>query len=127
MLEQYAKELEQDLELTLLNIKDRQLSHPNIRHKWLFRLIQHKKNVARIREDIEDLTNDLTDKEFKISKISLPKLKAKIEKDPSCIDYKRKLKNEQQIVEYLEGVQSILSSMSYDMKNVVDILKLENY
>lgn len=126
MIDTYAKELEVDMELSILNLKDRQLAHPTIRHKWLYRLIKHKRRVGELKEELEDLVYELTAKEEKLERVSLPRLNAKIEKDPTVIALKRLKDAEYKTVEYLDGVQNILSSMSFDMKNIVEIMKLEN-
>lgn len=126
MVDKYAKELEIDTELTLLNLRDRQLSQPNIRHKWLYRLMQHKRKVSELNSQLFDLVEKHSNEEMKLSKISMPKLKMKIDKESDVLSIKKQIQEQKEIIEYLDGVQSILSSMSFDMKNLVELLKLES-
>ncbi len=126
MIDKYAKEMEIDTELSLLNLRDRQLSQPNIRHKWLYRLMQHKRKKAQLNFKLSQIIDNRSQEEIKLSRLSMPKLKAKIDKESDVISIKRQIQEENEVIDYLDSVQSILSSMSFDMKNLVELLKLES-
>jgi hypothetical protein len=45
MLEEYIKELSEDLKIDELNLKDYQLRLPALKHKWTGRCIRLKANI----------------------------------------------------------------------------------
>ena len=53
MLEDYIKELEQDLRIDDLNLKDYQMRLPSIKHKWSGRLIRLKSTIYSLRKQKE--------------------------------------------------------------------------
>ena len=127
LLSKYIKEVEQDLILNDFNIKETQLRLPAKKHFWVARLIEAKRDLQ-----------DLTDKEKKMTKLLSAKIKEQSpvtlsdktvlnlideqEEIASIKDKKRDLTN---VVEYLEKVEKIFGSMHWEIKNIVDLGKLE--
>lgn len=127
LLSKYIKEVEQDLVLNDFNIKETQLRLPAKKHFWVARLIEAKRDLQ-----------DLTDKEKKMTKLLSAKIKEQSpvtlsdktvlnlideqEEIASIKDKKRDLTN---VVEYLEKVEKIFGSMHWEIKNIVDLGKLE--
>jgi hypothetical protein len=46
MLNEYIDEMQVDLELDELNIKEVQMKVPALKHKWVGRLMRHKAQIA---------------------------------------------------------------------------------
>ena len=82
LLEDYIKELESDLKIDELIIKEYQLKLPGIKHKWAGRCIRHKLEVIKLRKDRELHKKTLVDKiqEQSPVKLALPVIERTAEK-----------------------------------------------
>ena len=127
LLEDYIKELENDLKIDELNLKDYQLRLPGIKHKWAGRCIRHKLDLIEVKREKENLKKTLADKlqEQSPVKIATPVAERTAEKHAEVIKLDDKIKQLELVVELLEKAEKTLSSTSYDIKNLVDIIKLE--
>lgn len=127
LLEDYIKELENDLKISELELKDYQLKLPGIKHKWAGRCIRHKLQLNDLRKKREQLKKILVDKlqEQSPVKINLPVAERTVEKHSELIEIDNEMKQLELIVELLEKSEKTLSSTSYDLKNIIDIIKLE--
>ena len=125
IIEEYTKEFELDAELNAVNLKDKQYRHPTIRAKWWYRLRQHQRKVLDIQRSIEDVILAKTIKEQQLSKISERAVKQKLTSDLEIISMKRQLTEEMEVVDYIDGLMNILAGMGFDMKNLVEMLKME--
>lgn len=127
MLSEYIKELENDLKIDELNLKDYQLRLPALKHKWAGRLIRHKLEVVQSIKKIEALKKELVDRVQQSShvKLSLPAVTQVVEQHPEYIEMKRSVDEVKLIIELLEKTEKTLSSATYDVKNIIEIMKLE--
>jgi len=127
LLEEYIKELESDLKIDELILKEYQLKLPGIKHKWAGRLIRHKLDINNLRKKRELLKKELVDKiqEQSPVKLALPVIERTAEKHSEVVDFDTKIKELELVVELLEKSEKTLSSASYDIKNLVEIIKLE--
>lgn len=127
LLEDYIKELESDLKISELELKDYQLKLPGIKHKWAGRCIRHKMELNELRKKRESLKKALVDKIMEQSpvKLNTPVAERTVEKHSEILDIDDKMKQLELIVELLEKSEKTLSSTSYDLKNIIDIIKLE--
>ena len=127
LLSKYIKEVEQDLVLNDFNIKETQLRLPAKKHFWVARLIEAKRDLQ-----------DLTDKEKKMTKVLSTKIKEQspvtlsdktvlnlIDEQEEIVSIKEKKRDLTNVVEYLEKVEKIFGSMHWEIKNIVDLGKLE--
>jgi hypothetical protein len=127
LLEDYIKELENDLKIDELILKDYQLKLPGIKHKWAGRCIRHKLELVAIRKKREKLKKEIVDKiqEQSPVKLAIPMVERTAEKCSEITDIDNTIKELELIIELLEKSEKTLSSTSYDIKNLVDIIKLE--
>jgi replicative superfamily II helicase len=127
LLSKYIKEVEQDLILNDFNIKETQLRLPAKKHFWVARLIEAKRDLQ-----------DLIDKEKKMTKVLSAKIKEQspvtltdktvlnlIDDQEEIGSIKEKKRDLTNVVEYLEKVEKIFGSMHWEIKNIVDLGKLE--
>lgn len=127
LLSKYIKDVEQDLILNDFNIKETQLRLPAKKHFWVARLIEAKRELQ-----------ELTDKEKKITKILSTKIKEQspvtlsdktvltlIEEQEEFAAIKEKKRDLTNVVEYLEKVEKIFGSMHWEVRNVIELQKLE--
>ena len=127
LLSRYIKEVEQDLVLNDFNIKEAQLRLPARKHFWVARLIEAKRDLQIV-----------TDKEKKLNKLLAVKVKEHapvhlsdkavntlIEEQEEMVTIKEQKRDLSNVIEYLEKVEKILSSMHWEVKNIIDLNKLE--
>ena len=127
LLSKYIKEVEQDLILNDFNIKETQLRLPAKKHFWVARLIEAKRDLQ-----------DLIDKEKKMTKVLSAKIKEQspvtltdktvlnlIDDQEEIGSIKEKKRDLTNVVEYLEKVEKIFGSMHWEVRNVIELQKLE--
>ena len=124
----YKEEIDEDTKIDQINLLDRQMMHPATRHKWVARLIQHKrtKNELERRKKLlkEEVVKTLEEKGIPTG---LPKasLMSKVENSDGIKKITQEIDDVDLMIEYLERVEQIFKSMTYDLKNIVDISKME--
>lgn len=126
-LEKYIEELDRDLRVDAFNIKDVQMALPSIKHKWVGRLIRHKQEVQALMKGREKVKRDLIHKLHQTSavKLSDPAADRTIELSDFLKDHDQRIDNLRLIIELLEKTERVLSSMTYDIKNMIELIKLE--
>lgn len=127
MIENYIKELEEDLKIDEIYLKEYALKLPGIKHKWAGRLIRHKLEIANLKKDKEKLRIDLIKKlnETSSVKLSMPVLEKTVDNAADVKEFDSKIKVLELSIELLEKAEKTLSSTSYDVKNILEIIKLE--
>lgn len=127
MLDEYIKELEADLKINELNLKDYQLRLPGIKHKWSGRLVRLKLEIIQDAKKCEDMKRTLIDEVQRAAhvKLSLPAVTQAVEMRKEYIDIKRSIEEKKLVVELLEKTEKTLGSTTFDIKNLIEIMKLE--
>ena len=126
-INKYREQLEEDTKINMLNLRDAQLKLPAIKHKWASRLIKHKMELDKTKSLINKAKETIVEKQLKDSKVSMsrPALEKNAEKHETILKLKNKVKEENYVIMYLEKVEKILGSITFDIKNITEILKLE--
>jgi hypothetical protein len=127
MLDEYIKELEEDLKINELNLKDYQLKLPAIKHKWAGRYITLKMEIVQDNKKLDKTKKALTEEIEKASPVKLTTVSINqiIESHSVYKDFKSKIEEKKLVIELLEKTEKTLSSTTYDIKNLVEIMKLE--
>jgi len=118
-------ELKEDTHIDELNLLQKQLMLPGIKHKWVSRLINQKRQLA-ILERKKKLA-----KQGVLSSLEIPpgipkmSLEKKIEESEVISKLNQEIEDIQITIEYFEKVEQILRSMTYDIKNIIEINRLE--
>ncbi len=125
--DKYKTELTEELDLSDFNMKDVQMKLPGIKHKWVARLIDQKIELNKLKklkaEAIETVSQKLRKENVIIlSDAALSKQSEKHELVRKIID---KIEETEILIEYLERVEKVCSSTSYDIKNLIDIKRME--
>jgi hypothetical protein len=127
-LEEFKKELQEDTQIDELNLLQKQLMLPAIKHKWVARLIDEKRKLNRLKNNKKIIREGvLSSMEQNGIPPGIPKTKIdrKIETSQSIIKIDEDIQESEIIIEYLEKVETIFRSMTYDLKNIVDITRME--
>ena len=123
-IEQYAKEIEEDTSIDIVNLRDKQFSSPQTKHKWLYKMTMEKKRLLELYEKKDQImvTKNI-DNPLQLSRAAM---KAKADKDDDVIELNKEIKKQELLVEYLDAaVNKIFSQMGFDFKNLVELIKME--
>jgi len=128
LLEKYSEELKNDLQLDEINVKDKSLMTPSIKHKWVKRLIDAK--IELNRQDItkSKIIDELNTKITNESNVSLSPITIRkaVENTETYRKIEESIEDQKVLVEYLEKIEKIVTSLTYDLKNVIDVIRLES-
>lgn len=127
ILERYSQEIAEDTAVDEINVKDVAMRLPGIKHKWVARLINHKRQLNRLENEKESIIEATMKKIKEKGDIQLSKtaMTAKISTLESVKALEEKIDEQKALVDYLEHVESIFRYMTNDIKNVIDIMKME--
>lgn len=128
VLENFKKELQQDTQIDEINLTQKQLMLPAIKHKWVARLIDQKRKFNALNKKKKIIRAAVvTSLEKEGMPPGLPKtaLDKKIESSDAMQKINEEIEDTEIVIEYLEKVESIFRTMTYDIKNIIDINRLE--
>ena len=127
IIAKYDEEIARDAHVDELNVKDVAMRLPAIKHKWVSRLIAHKRSLYQLEQQKEQLVEAALKrmKEKTDIQISNNAMKTKIDSSPQMKQINDDIADQKSIIDYLEHVESIFRYMTNDIKNVTEIMKLE--
>ena len=123
------EDIGQDLILNDLNLKEQQQRLPARKHFWVGRLIEAKIKRNELIATKSKLKKDLVKKVIEDSpvRINQTSAEAATEKYESVTKLNKDIREQDTIIEYLEKVEKILGNMHWEIKNVIDMNKMEQY
>ena len=126
-LEQYIKEMGEDVEIDEFNIKETQMKLPALKHKWVGRLVRHKGELGSIQTRRDNMIKEIAKEVIDTAtyQVTLPTAQKAAEKHHRVKEIDLEIKENKLIVEFLEKSERIFSSMTFDIKNITEIMKLE--
>ena len=124
LLDEYSKEIEMDTSIDVTNLMEKQLSSPYVKNKWLYRLMQTKRELISLEEARDAfLRNAENDNPLKLSKNAL---KNKAETQLEYRSMELKIKEQELLVNYLQSaINVIFDKIGYDFKALVQMMKME--
>jgi hypothetical protein len=123
-----SQELKEDTQIDELNLSQKQLTLPAIKHKWVFRLIEQKRYLNSLeRKKKMAKIAVLSSLEEQGLPPGIPKasLERKIDNSDTLQKINEDIEETKLLIEYLEKVETVFRSMTYDIKNIIEINKLE--
>ena len=127
LLERYIKEIEADLKIDEFVLKEVSLRIPARKHFWVSRLINHKRNLLILENEKATFKKDVV-KELQNKspvKISFVTADHAAEESDKLRELSNKIAEEKLLIEFLEKTEKVMTSLSFDLKNIIDITKLE--
>lgn len=123
----YLEELKIDTQVDEISLKEKALLLPGLKAKWVARMINHKNNLNRLEKQKPKIINQIVEKIKNDSPIKLHTnvIKDKAETCDEIRELNEKISEEKLIIDFLERVEKIFSSMSFDISNIVKIVQLE--
>lgn len=127
LLETYIKEIGEDTKVDEFNLKSVQYKLPSLKHKWVGRNIRHKQELQKLIRQKDKQAKELAQKCVDAApvKITLSTALKTVEESESIKKMAENIDELKLIVELLEKVEKIFSSMSFDLRTIVDTIKLE--
>jgi hypothetical protein len=126
-LGKYIEELKQDCVVDEINLKEAALVLPAKKAKWVSRLILEKNNLNKLEKERKQLIQKLIEllKEEAVVTISTAVLKNKAEQHEHVLELDTKMQESKNTIDFFERVEKIMSSMSFDVGNIIKIVQLE--
>lgn len=131
LLKQYQDEISMDTNIDEINLTDTAYKLPAIKHKWVARLINAKIKLSSLEKEKislkEKIVNKLSaDTNARLAKINIDKsLSTADEYNKLISSIDLKVEEYKMIILYLEKVEGIFKNMTYDLKNIIDLNRLE--
>ena len=127
LLRKYIDEIGQDLVLDDFNLKEAQMRLPARKHFWVARLMESKIKRNSLFRDKKKIKKELVKKVIADSPVRINQSAAEsaAERHESIDSLNKGIAEQDAIIEYLEKVEKILSNMHWEIKNIIDINKME--
>jgi len=127
LLKKYIEEITKDLYLDDFNIKESQMRLPAKKHFWVARLMEAKIDRNSLIRQKKQLKKEVVKKVVADSpvRISQSAAESAAERHDSISKLNNAISERDSIIEYLEKVEKIMGSMHWEIKNIIDINKME--
>ena len=127
LLDHYIDQIEKDLQINEFNLKDSSMKAPARKHYWVSKLIRHKQNLLKLRILRESLKKEVVQKILEESpvKVTIPVAEKASYKHEKMKEISEKISNEELIIEFLEKTERTFSAIGFDIKNIIEIMKME--
>lgn len=115
----------QDTALNDINLKEKTLATPGIKAKWNLCHKAELNYLSKLETLKEKLISDYT---RNFGQPGVPKLVTDREalSDENIKKTEEAIKQQKEIIRFLDGIMDIMRSFGYDIKNCVDLVKMEN-
>jgi hypothetical protein len=127
LLKKYIEDINKDLYLDDFNIKESQMRLPARKHFWVARLMEAKIKRNSLFRDKKKLKKEVVKKVISDSpvRISQSAAESAAERHESISKLNESISEHDAIIEYLEKVEKIMGHMHWEIKNIIDINKME--
>lgn len=121
----YKEEVEKDLQFDASNIDEFSIKLPSRKHFWVGRLVEAKIKLKKLENTKAEAIKTVQEKvktSVGLSQSSYTKI---INEQEPIRKIDEQIEEWKIIVEYLEKVEKVFAQSSYDVKNSVEIMKME--
>jgi Mg2+ and Co2+ transporter CorA len=127
ILHRYIEEIKHDLVVNDFNLKEVQLRLPARKHFWVARLIDAKIKRENLLRDKRNYKKEVAQRIIELSPVKITTQTADIaaEQSKEMEDINTSIKEYDYIIEYLEKVEKIFSSMHWEIRNIIQINQSE--
>ena len=122
----YKEAVEHDLKIDQFNIHDKVNDIPSLKHFWVAKLIESKIEIKKLQKEKATLIKKLSEHGDIGIKLSTASMNNVISKSPVINEINEKIEELELIVEYLEKAEKIFNSTTYDLKNAIELMKMES-
>ena len=127
LFERYHRELAKIVTVDEFNMKQVQMDLPANRHYWVGRLIFHKNECVKLKKARKQAIHKISEKIQNESPVALTVKTAELSAEQHTLIQKidEQITENEMLVEYLTKIETNFRSISYDIKNLIDIIQLE--
>lgn len=123
--QKYKEAIEKDLKLDQFNIHNKVNEIPSLKHYWVGKLIESKIELKQLQRKKNELIKKVNEAEEIGLKLSINEAKKALAKSPVLAEINENIEDLEMVIEYLEKVEKIFSSTTYDIKNAIELMKME--
>lgn len=126
-IDDYIQEIERDVQISELNVRDRQMMLPALKHKYAGLLIRGKICLSSLYNKRADKKKEIASllKEKSPYDLSDANAEKMADRHDDVVQLNRNIRIKQLEIELFEKAEKIFSSMTFDIKNLIEIMKLE--
>ena len=127
LFQRYNDEIKDKVIVDELNMKEVQMSLPATRHYWVGRLMFHKQEILKLKKLRKEAIKKITEKLESESPVALTvkTIDSAVNEHPIIHKIDEQVAEQELLVEYLSKIENNFRSLSYDIKNLIEIVKLE--
>ena len=127
LLTRYHEELSKLVAVDEFNMKQVQMDLPANRHYWVGRLMFHKSEITKLKKSRKQAQHALIQKMQKESPVTLTSktLDASVVQHPILQKIDDQIAENEILIEYLSKIEANFRSISFDIKNLIEIIRLE--
>lgn len=126
LYKRYQEQYNEFVKIDAFNLDDRAKRVPSEKHFWVCRLMDAKLEKIRLFKLKERTKNQLVDKVVADSPVKLNKqIMGELDKSPSLESLNEKIRENDFILEYLERIVNQITFIAQDIKNIIEIEKLQ--
>jgi beta-glucosidase/6-phospho-beta-glucosidase/beta-galactosidase len=127
LFEKYEQEIKKYVTVDEFNMKQVQMDLPATRHYWVGRLMFHKQEINKLKKLRKQAQVKISEKMQEESPIGLSSktVYAASDNHPVIVKIDEQIAENELLVEYLSKIESNFRSLSYDIKNLIEITRLE--
>lgn len=125
LFEKYQKQVEKDLQFNEYSVQDLAMRLPGLKHFWVGKLVETKITLKKLEDKKRELIDTLQNKakpEIGLSKASLSNIALN---NDTVREINSKIEEYKITVEYLEKVEKIFHNASFDVKNFIETIKID--
>ena len=127
LFERYHNDIKKQVDVNEFNMKEVQMGLPVARHYWVSRLMFHKQEILKLKKLRKQAKQKILDKIHQESPVGLTSKTVDIASDDHPVVQKidEQIAENELLVEYLTKIESNFRSISFDIKNLIQIIQLE--
>jgi hypothetical protein len=124
--EKIVKDIEKDLKIDRMNMDEKTLQIPSIKHYWIAELYRSKIQIQTLEKKKKDLFKAFAESD-RVMEIGLSKdaIQRQFNSTTRVQEINEKLEELKIIVEYLEDAKYVLGRATDDIKNRIELEKVE--
>lgn len=123
-LEKYMQEFDEDTKLSMTNIMEKSLMVSSLQAKWL-RYYYAEQSLNKKLKDVKYEYSKLAVSKMDFRQPTLPGATVKTETDKKMDILAREEKTVELCLDYIKNCIKVLGDFNYQIKNVIDLAKLE--
>ena len=124
-LDKYRDELTHDTELSIRNLREKSLSLSALEAKWAGYYVAEKKQLKRVQDMRQKYVSEKAAKDL-ANKDAFGRVKAAAAPDENLKKMDRIRNDLELCIEFIHEAMGIMHNMSFNVKNTIEIFKMEN-